>query len=187
MGLLREHGLRLDPQLTMAVKAMMQAEAVATLLYPEGGIMADGVDMVKEMAIEEVTADRIVEEATKQATMAAREVFKRIPSLQEATVKWLDQYQKGRFEITVETTELAKEVDKLGSIGRQIVIAVILVGIIVGSAIATSVLADYSEDQTEIWQFIYRLAYFGYVFAVLMAAIMVTKLIWDWMRGKKPS
>ena len=128
MGLLRDHGLRLDPQLTMAVKAMMQAEAVATLLYPEGGIMADGVDMVKELAVEEVTADRVVEEATKQATMAAREVFKRLPSIQEATVGWLDQYQKGRFEVTIDTSELAEEVDKLSGIGRQVVIGIILGG-----------------------------------------------------------
>ena len=39
LDLLRSHGLRLDPNLTMAVKALMQAEAFATLLYPEGGIV----------------------------------------------------------------------------------------------------------------------------------------------------
>ena len=109
MGLLREHGLRLDPQLTMAIKAMMQGEAVATVLYPEGGIMEDGVEMVKEQALEAVTADRVVEEATKQVSTVAREVFKRLPSIQEATVGWLDQYQKGRFEVTIDTSELAKE------------------------------------------------------------------------------
>ena len=39
LDLLRAHGLRLDPNLTMAVKALMQAEAFTTLLYPEGGIV----------------------------------------------------------------------------------------------------------------------------------------------------
>jgi predicted unusual protein kinase regulating ubiquinone biosynthesis (AarF/ABC1/UbiB family) len=182
-GLLRDHGLRLDPQLTMAIKAMMQVEAVTTLLYPEGGIVADGVPMIKKMAAEAVTTDRIREEATKQVTMAAREVFKRIPSIQDATASWLDQYQKGRFEVTVETSELSKEVDKLGGIGRQLVIGIMLVGMIVGSAIAAGVVA-YTGTEDELWDLVFRLAYFGYVFAMIMASLIVIKLVWDWLRGK---
>ncbi len=46
LDLLRSHGLRLDPNLTMAVKALMQAEAFATLLYPQGGIIQDGTQMI---------------------------------------------------------------------------------------------------------------------------------------------
>jgi ubiquinone biosynthesis protein len=183
-GLLRDHGLRLDPQLTMAVKAMMQAEAVTTLLYPQGGIIADGVPMIKELAAEAVTPERITEEVTKQVTMAAREVFKRVPSIQEATTKWLDQYQRGRFEVTIDTSELTKEVDKLGGIGRQLVIGIMLVGMVIGSAIAASVVA-ITGTEDEIWDFIFRLAYFGYVFAMIIAAIIVIKLVWDWLRGKK--
>jgi hypothetical protein len=139
--------------------------------------------MVKEMALEAVTADRIVDEATKQASMAAREIFKRLPTIQEATIKWLDQYQKGRFEITIETSQLAEEVDKLSSLGRQVVIGIILVGMLIGSAIATSVLA-YSAPESEFWDFIFRVAYFGYLFSMLVAILMVGKLVWNWIRGK---
>ncbi len=183
MGLLRDHGLRLDPHLTMAIKAMMQGEAVATVLYPQGGIMADGVEMVKEQALEAVTADRIAEEATKQASMAARELFKRLPTIQEAAVSWLDQYQKGRFEVTIDTSELAQEVDKIGGIGRQIVIGLMLVGLLIGSAIATSVLA-FSDTENEFWELIFRLAYFGYIFAMVITVIIVIKLVWNWIKGK---
>jgi hypothetical protein len=167
----------------MAIKAMMQGEAVATVLYPQGGIMADGVEMVKEQALEAITADRIAEEATKQASMAAREVFKRLPTIQEATVKWLDQYQKGRFEVTVDTSELAKEVDKIGGIGRQIVIGILLVGMLIGSAIATSVLA-FAGTENAFWDLIFRLAYFGYIFATVIAVIIVIKLVWNWIKGR---
>ena len=73
--------------------------------------------------------------------MTAREALKRLPSLQEATMGWLDQYQKGRFEVYVDTSGLDKSVDKLASFGRQVVIAMMLVGMIIGSAIATSVMA----------------------------------------------
>ncbi len=183
--LLREHGLRLAPALTMAIKAMMQAEAISSLLYPQGGMVNEGVGMIKEMAIEQVTADRIVEVAGKQLSMSAREVFKRLPSLQEATTKWLDQYQKGRFEVYVDTSDLAKEVDKISGFGRQIVIAIMLVGMIIGSAIAASVLPS-SGLTGPFWDFIYRLAYFGYIFAMAIAILIVLRLVWRWFRGDKP-
>lgn len=181
--LLREYGLRLDPNLTMAIKAIMQAEAISSLLYPEGGIINQGVGMIREMAIEEVNADKIKDVVTKQLSMSAREVFRRLPSFQEATVKWLDQYQKGRFEVYVDTSDLAKEVDKVKGLGHQLIIAIMLVGMIVGSAIATSVLAT-SGLTGRFWDFIFRLAYFGYVFAMLATVIIVVLLIWRWLKGK---
>jgi ubiquinone biosynthesis protein len=139
--LLRDHGLRLDPELTLAIKALVQGEAITTRLYPEGGIVNEGTDLVKALAVEEITADRIVEVAKDQLMGSAREIMKRIPTLQEATVSWLDQYQKGRFEVYLDTSGLSKEVNKLSSLGRQIVVGILLVGMIIGSAIATSNLA----------------------------------------------
>ena len=47
LDLLRAHGLRLDPNLTMSVKALMQADAFFTLLYPEGGLVQEGTEMVR--------------------------------------------------------------------------------------------------------------------------------------------
>ena len=97
--------------------------------------------MVREMVLQEITADKVVEVIKDQVMMSAREVVKRLPSLQEATVGWLDQYQKGRFEVYLDSSGLDKSVDKLTQFGQQMVIALMLVGMIVGSAIATSVIA----------------------------------------------
>lgn len=185
LDLLREHGLRLDPNLTMAVKAMMQAEAISNVLYPQGGIAADGVGIIREMAVQEITADKIVDVVKQQAVMSARELFKRLPTLQEATTRWLDQYQKGRFEVYVDTSALAKEVNKISSLGRQIVIALILVGMIIGSAIATGILAS-APDESGVWEPLYRLSYLGFLFSMVVAMIIVTRLVWRWLRGAKP-
>jgi ubiquinone biosynthesis protein len=186
LDLLRSHGLRLDPNLTMAVKALMQAEAFATLLYPEGGIVGEGAEMVKELALEAVTADKVVEVVKEQVMMTAREALKRLPSLSEATLGWLDQYQKGRFEVYVDTSWLDKTVDRLGNLGRQVVIAMILVGMLIGSAIATTVLA-LVEPQGPIWEFTFRLSYLGFVAAMVIAIIIVLRLLWHWIRGDRPS
>ncbi len=182
LDLLRAHGLRLDPNLTMAVKALMQAEAFATLLYPEGGIVQEGADMVREMALEQITADKVVEVVKDQVMMTAREALKRLPSLQDATMGWLDQYQKGRFEVYVDTSGLDKTADKLAGFGRQVVIAMILVGMIIGSAIATSVLA-FTQPEDQIWVFFFRLSYLGFVAAMAVAILIVLRSLWRWIRG----
>ncbi|MGD8490531.1 MAG: AarF/UbiB family protein [Anaerolineae bacterium] len=182
LDLLRAHGLRLDPNLTMAVKALMQAEAFTTVLYPQGGIVAEGAEMVREMALQAVTADKVVDVVKEQVMMTGRELLKRIPSLQEATIGWLDQYQKGRFEVYVDTSGLAKEVDKLARFGRQVVIAMMLVGMIVGSAIATSVIALVQPDG-QYWGFASRLAYLGFVVPMVVAILIVLRLLWRWIRG----
>jgi ubiquinone biosynthesis protein len=186
LDLLRSHGLRLDPNLTMAIKALMQGEAVATVLYPEGGIVAEGAEMVKDMALQVVTADKVVEVVKDQVMTTAREALKRLPSLQEATIGWLDQYQKGRFEVYVDTSGLDKTADRLSGFGRQMVIAMILVGMIIGSAIATSVLA-FVEPEGRIWEFAFRLSYLGFVAAMGVAIVMVLHLLWRWMRSGTPS
>ena len=184
LDLLRSHGLRLDPNLTMAVKALMQAEAFATLLFPEGGLVQQGSEMIREMALDAVTADKVVDVVKDQVMMSAREVLKRLPSLQEATMSWLDQYQKGRLEVYLDTSGLSKEVDKLASLGRQAVIAVMLVGMIVGSAIATSVIAFF-QPQNRYWIFASQLAYLGFVVPMILAVLIVLRLLWRWIRGER--
>ena len=182
---LRQHGLRLDPNLTMAIKAIMQAEAVATLLYPQGGLVNEGTAMITELAVEAVTAEKVMQVAKDQLTSAGREILKRIPSLSEATVRWLDQYQKGRFEVFVDTSDLAKEVNKIQGLGRQMVLAIMVVGMIIGSAIATSIMAS-QQLQGGVWAFLSKLAYVGYVVAMIIAAIVVIQLGWRLLRRRGP-
>ena len=187
--LLREHGLRLNPNLTMAVKALIQAEAITTLLYPQGGISFVGVELVQELLLQTVTADRIIEEGKKQVLNVAREVANRLPSLSEATMMWLDQYQKGRLEVHLDTSGLTKEVDRVnGSIG-QIVVAIVLVGMIIGSAIATNAITgvaqtfDPNGEFIEMWRLFFEVAYFGYLVAMVLGVLVILRLIWRWLRG----
>ena len=186
LDLLRSHGLRLDPNLTMAIKALMQGEAFATLLYPDGGIVGEGAEMVQELAVQAITADKVAKVVKDQVMMTGRELLKRVPSLQEASLSWLDQYQKGRFEVYVDTSGLDKSVDRLSGFGRQVIIAMILVGMLIGSAIATTVLA-LIEPEGQIWELMFRLSYLGFVVAMFIAIVMVFLLLWRWIRGDTPA
>jgi ubiquinone biosynthesis protein len=186
LGILRDYGLRLDPNLTMAIKALMQMEAIATVLYPEGGIIADGVQMVRDLLMVSLDADAILNELKRQLTMTAREAIKRIPSFQEATLGWLQQYQKGRFEVFVDTSALATEVNKFSRLGRLVVIALVLVGVIIGSAIATSVTA-FAGLEGNFWDILTRIAFLSYLLATVIALFLVLRLTWRWLRGRDPA
>ena len=140
--------------------------------------------MVREELMQVVTADRMLEEGKKQLTAIARDALQQVPRLSAATASWLSQYRKGRFEVYVDTSALAKEVNKISNFGRQAVIAIILVGMIIGSAIATAVAATAPADDG-IWSVITRLAYLGYIFAMVIAMIIVLRLVWRWLRGKE--
>jgi ubiquinone biosynthesis protein len=181
--LLRAHGLRLDPNLTLAVKALVQTESVAKALSTGSGLLTEGVPMLKEMALQTVTTEKVVAEARKQLMAGAGEILGRIPSLTEATGKWLQQYQKGRFEVTIDTSELAKEVDKISRLGREIVIAIMLVGLLVGSSIATYGLATL-HLQGWFWDLLSRLVPLGFTVAIVISFIVVIRLAWRWLRHK---
>jgi len=137
--------------------------------------------MVKGMAVEEITADRVADAVKDQVTMTAREVLKRVPTLQEATMSWLDQYQKGRFEVHLDFSELTPEVNKMNRLGRLGVIAIVLVGLLIGSAIATAALV-FSDREGDLWDFIFQLALVGFVFAMFIAIFLVLVLLWRWFR-----
>jgi len=181
--LLRIHGLRLDADMTLAVKALVQTESVARALSTDSGLIAEGVPMLRDMVLETITGEKIIDEAKKQLISVAGVVVERIPTLTEATTKWLDQYQKGRFEVTVDTSALSKEVTKLTRMGREIVIAVMLVGMLVGSAIATyGVAAVHLEGG--IWDLLARIAPVGFVIALILSFLIVIRLTWRWFRGR---
>jgi hypothetical protein len=59
LELLRSHGLRLGPNLTVAVKDWMPADAFFNLLYPEGGLVQEGTQMGRKMALDEVRLLRL--------------------------------------------------------------------------------------------------------------------------------
>ena len=183
--LLRIHGLRLDANLTLAVKALVQTESVARALSGSSGLLSEGVPMLRDMVLEEITGERIIEEAKKQLISVAGQVLERIPTLTEATAGWLDQYQKGRFEVHLDTSTLTKEVNKLTHLGREIVIALMLVGMLVGSAVASYGIAA-TNLHGGLWDVLTRIAPLGFVIALILSFLIVVRLTWRWLRGATP-
>lgn len=137
--ILSAHGLRLDSDLTLAIKAMMQAEAIYTALYPDGGGLIDqGFDITREMVLQEATADNIKSALTRQGALLIQDAARHLPLLQEATLRWLGMYRRGRFELHLDTSEFNKQLGYLHRITQQIIVGIVLAGVLIGSAIAAS-------------------------------------------------
>ncbi len=183
--LLRRHGLRLDPDLTMAIKALMQVEAIANVLFTGGGIIERSTQMMTELAIQEVTPEKVQKVVTDQAMIALRQVLSELPDLTTATTSWLHQYKKGQFEVHLDFSEMNASVEQINRLGRMAVIGIMLVGMIIGSAIAASAIG-LAKPSGDYWDLLLKFAYFGYLFAMAVAALMTTVLLWRWLRGKPP-
>ncbi|MCB0170607.1 MAG: AarF/ABC1/UbiB kinase family protein [Anaerolineae bacterium] len=171
---LLDHGLRLDPQLTLALKALMQLEAITTKLMPDTSIVPLSYGIAQELVFQNVTSDSIMDAVSKEVVLTLRELMQRAPSLSTALTSWLDQYMSGQFRIHLDTSDLNKELKNTRTIARQIILGIILVGMIIGSAIATSI-PVLNEDYY--WSLLPVVAFSGYIFSMVVAAVFVIRLI----------
>jgi ubiquinone biosynthesis protein len=179
-AILRDHGLQLDTELTLAIKALLQVDAITSMLHPESGIINMAETMVRELALEQVTSENVSNLLTKHARFTVREAIKRAPTLQEATLKWLEQYEKGRFSVEIDTTDLNNQLDKMRETISLIVVGMVLAGMIIGSAVAASFFSISGED---FGTFLPYLAFGGYTIAMVISIIMVLGLLWRKWRG----
>lgn len=170
---LTDHGMRLDPELTLALKSLMQLEAITSVLLPEASVTDMANKQIRELAAKEVTGERVKQAVVKEVSGTARELARRMPSLQEATLGWLDQYQKGRFTLEVDTKDLSEELKQVRGLGRFAVVALLLAGMLIGSAFASS----FASATGDFGDVLSRVAFGGYLFSMLIAAIMVVYLL----------
>jgi hypothetical protein len=99
----------------------------------------------------------------------AGEVAQRVPSVQDAAFMWIDQFQKGRFQVKVDLTDLDRPVDRLNQMSRVIAVAVVVTGLMIGSALAADVTTAKSG-------FVTGLAHTALVLYTLSAAVAVVLL-----------
>ncbi len=180
-GILQEHGLRLDPQLTLGLKAMVQADAITRVLFPKTDVVPWVNRYVRDLTVANITAETVKKMAVKEGVGLVRDIIQRTPSLREATIKWIENYGKGRLEIHVDTEELNQAIESTQSTMNQVIIGLMLVGMIIGSSIA----ASYGAATGTVDSFLVRLALFGYAGSMFVAIMFVLVLLWRLWRGSK--
>jgi len=141
-GMLQRHGLRLDARLTLAIKAVVQSEAVVSALGGNVDVLEFAVGEIGSLTLAQITPEWLKDTVKQQVTHVGKELLRRAPDLQGATLSWLDQFMKGRLEVRVDTSALREDVDNVTQAVGRLSAALIMTGMIVAVAIVT----------TQIWQ-----------------------------------
>jgi ubiquinone biosynthesis protein len=179
---LRDNGLRLDPELTVALKALVQAEVIATTLRPEGGIGSEGYEIMQELLVEQLTPANVKEAVGERAAEAIRDLTLRLPSLQEEATRRLEAPGRRRLSIELDTSELNERIDAAGRVGQQAIVAVVLVGLLIGSGIVARISAGQNGSH---WGFLAGLAAVTFVGAVIGAAYFLYKTLRSLSRDRE--
>jgi ubiquinone biosynthesis protein len=184
---LRDNGLRLDPELTLALKALTQAEAFTRALY-RGGVARDphappvadlasfagpAVEIVQELVTENVTAEVITAAAKKQLAFVGRELAAQLPSLQEATGSWLEQFRKGKITVKLDTSDLDQQLETAGSYVRLVTAGLLLSG----TAISAGIVTGAGETSEGALSWVSDFARVVFVAGVILALIIVLVVV----------
>jgi ubiquinone biosynthesis protein len=162
MGAVFDNGLRLDSSLTLAIKAVIQAEQTATALSPSIGMGDAAMTEARAAMIEALEPDRVIAQVQSSAARIGKEMARRVPNVETAALKWFDMFNRGKLTVELDTTELNRSVDQLGGLGRQATAGIVVVGQLIGTAIVMAILLQPGQDQ-----------YVGFAYAAMMAFAIV--------------
>jgi ubiquinone biosynthesis protein len=186
MGVLRDTGYRLDPELTLAIKAIAQAEEITNALAPEAGA-ADFAELggaaLEELVPRAVTRDRVVGAARRQAARAAGEAVDSVPATREAAAKWLAQLRKGEIPVGVHLSDFDRSATRLEALARLVVVAIVLTGTVIGAAIASTIQTGKSVFRTDLSD----VALVLYLVATAVAVLLLVALLWRLIRPDRGS
>jgi ubiquinone biosynthesis protein len=181
LEVLRTTGYRLDSQLTLAMKAVAQAEAITSALVPGGDasyFAKLGGAALEELVPEAITVDVIRKAARREAVLAAGEVAERLPSLREAAFTWLDQIQAGQINVKVHVADVERHLTRLEPVPRLIALSIVITGLLIGSALAAGIDTGKSVFRTDLVD----VALVVYLAAMAFAVVLVAALAWRLVR-----
>jgi len=147
LGAVFNNGLRLDSQLTLAMKAVIQAEETARALSFDIDLGQAAVTEARAALFESLTPERIQKQVQGSAMRIGKELARRAPNMEDAALKWLDMFNKGKLIVEVDTKGLEKSIASVSDIGRQATVGVIVVGQLIGTAIVMAILLQPSLTQ----------------------------------------
>jgi hypothetical protein len=135
-----DNGRRLDPRLTMAIKAVSQAEATARLLAPEVDLghlaIAEGASAFRES----INVDGLAERFERATARTAMDLVRRPPWVERALFDLRGAMGLAPIRVNVETRIAGPSVDHGRDLGKELTVGLIVAGQLIASAIAMSTL-----------------------------------------------
>jgi ubiquinone biosynthesis protein len=186
LDVLRGAGYRLDPQLTLAVKAVAQAEAITSALLPEADAATFaqlGGEALEDLVPDALDLDTMLTVLRRQAISAAGEAIQHAPSLHEVASTWLDQLQRGEISVAVRLADLDRSATRFEAVPRLIAVAILLAGLLIGSALTAGITTHDSTLRSDLAD----IALVVYTVATAIGVLLVAALLWRLIRpeGRK--
>ena len=144
IGAVFQYGLVLDSQLTLAVKAIVQAEDTAKRLAYDLDMGQAAVEEAQAALVAALDPDLVLKQVQGRALRIGKELARRAPSIDESIIRWLDVLNRGKIVVEVDTSELNRAVAKVGDVGRQATVGLIVVGQLIGTAIVMAIMLQPS-------------------------------------------
>ena len=142
LDILTNAGYRFNSQLTLAMKAMAQAEAITGALVPDWTgteFMYRSFDALVKQVPEALTGDVVKDVVVRQAGYVVREAIEQFSSIQDGALKWLTNLKKGGLKVELDTSDLDRHVLALRGIAMMFTLGILVVGLVIGSAVAAGV------------------------------------------------
>jgi ubiquinone biosynthesis protein len=139
LGAVYENGLRLSNDLTLAIKAVIQAQETATILDPSIDIGKAALEEARDALLGGLSADVVKKQVTTTGLRVGRELVRRIPTLEQAAYLWMDQLGKGRITVAIDATDLGTQFERIDDTGRRLTQGLLAVGQLIGSAILAAI------------------------------------------------
>ena len=175
-------GLRMDAELTLALKAMIQAEETVRTLDPTLPLVDTAFDATKELMVQTFDPDSVLKALRLQAVRGVKEAIRNIPSIEEMLASWFTQLRQGRFTVYVDTTDLSKQIDEVDQVlslnMRRLSLALLLVGLLIAASIASNTPADLLPGFAD-------LAYLIFIGAATLTSVVLIKAVLSWLNGDR--
>ncbi|NPV07692.1 MAG: AarF/ABC1/UbiB kinase family protein [Anaerolineae bacterium] len=176
MDAISKAGIRLPSDLTLASKAMVQAEAIARKLDPELKVVE-----IAEAAIEQAAAHRFeARTVMTQLSRDARDAVRLARSLPRVMDRLLHQIESGAVQVHLDAPGWKDQVRHLSTIANRLTAGLVVIGMAVGSAIAMGV------SPQESWSFIPVLGALGFSLSTALGGVLVWSVLRDmWRTGRQ--
>ena len=172
ISVLRDNGYRLDPQLTLALKSMMQASAFFTpLAPPDRPFTTAALEAATDLGQQALTGDVMIEAAKREGAKVAGEAIQAAPEYLRGLLSWQNQLKKGKLTVYLDTSSLDRQMSTARSMVSLVAVAVLLAGALVGSALASQVFAEAADERLQTAS---QIGYFG---ALGLAAVLIVVLL----------
>jgi ubiquinone biosynthesis protein len=173
-GAMFNNGLRLDSSLTLAIKAIVQAEETATALSPDVDLGEAAIVEAQAALLESLEPELVLKRVRSSAARVSKELARRAPSMEDAALKWLDMFNKGKLTVELDTSDLTRSLDKVGGLGRQATIGIIVVGQLIGTAI---VMVIFLQPAAAAYSGFATLAMLAFIAALVVSFVVLFRML----------